>query len=59
MCDVSTYYAGAAWSALSGSALLAALHTHVSTGATVVPYTSSTKTDAWDGLAVLDADPAK
>jgi len=59
MCDVATYYAGAAWSALSGSALLAALHTHVSTGTAVVPYTSSTKTDAWDGLAVLDADPAK
>ena len=62
-CNVSNYYNATVvanlWlSALTGSSLRAALHTHVSTSDVAsLPYTSSTKTDVWDALYVLDADP--
>jgi endonuclease I len=57
LCNVSTYYAATGWLPLSGSALLAALHTHVSGDVVLaLPYTSSSSTDVWDALYVLDAD---
>lgn len=48
------YYSSA--TGLTGSSLKSALH-NIIDGHTVIPYTS-TATDAWDALQVLDEDPA-
>ena len=62
-CNVSVYYNAsvvtALWlGSLTGSALQSTLHAHVSmSGVTSLPYTSSTTTDVWDALYVLDGDP--
>lgn len=57
-CDLASYYASATFlTGLTGSTLLAAIHTHVTRGSTVIPYTSSSRVDTWDALAHLDADP--
>eukprot|EP00968_Pinguiococcus_pyrenoidosus_P008632 scaffold631_cov338-Pinguiococcus_pyrenoidosus.AAC.2 len=62
-CDVSNYYSDATIQAIiAGTSGLtqaqkrAELNTLVSTGYTRIPYTSSS-TDVWDALRVLDADP--
>ena len=49
------YYSTAA--GLSGSALKTALHNRIR-GHAALPYSSSSSTDVWDALVVLDADPA-
>ena len=56
-CSVESYYSGVRehFDKLEGLALQKLLHNLIS-GHTIVPYTS-TKTDAWDALEVLDADP--
>lgn len=55
-CTLSNYYSGVSWGSLSGPTLRAALRTHIRTGHTTIPYTS-TNTDCWDALTVLDEDP--
>jgi len=56
-CDVAAYYAPADLGA-SGAELTMQLHSLVATPHTVIPYTHATKTDTWDALRDLDADPA-
>ena len=58
LCNTSNYYATAgAWSSVNGSKLLEKLHSHISgEDISSLPYTSSTNTDTWDALYVLDAD---
>lgn len=55
-CDTDEYYADVDLT-LTGSALRAALHARIKSPHTVIPYTSSA-TDVWDALKVIDADPA-
>ena len=56
-CSVETYYSGVReqFDKLEGLALQKLLHNLIS-GHTIVPYTS-TNTDTWDALEVLDEDP--
>ena len=56
-CDTDDYYADVDLS-LTGSALRAALHARIKSPHTVIPYTSSA-TDVWDALKVIDADPSQ
>ncbi len=56
-CDVAAYYAPADLE-VSGAELAMQLHSLVATPHTVIPYTHATKTDTWDALRDLDADPA-
>lgn len=53
--DPATYYASAL--GLSGNALALQLNSIID-GNTFLPYTSSSSTDVWDALKVLDQDPS-
>ena len=53
-CDVDAYYSSVDLS-LTGAALRAALRARIAAH-DVIPYTS-TATDVWDALKVVDADP--
>ena len=54
--DLSSYYCGIDLT-LTGAVLAAQLQARVASPHTVIPYTSSA-TDCWDALSVLDADPS-
>ena len=56
-CALENYYSAVSWEPLVGSALLSSLHTQISAGTSSIPYTSSTATDVWDALEILDSDP--
>ena len=58
-CDTAAYYySPAELKSASGVALQEKLHALVATPHDVIPYTHATKTDTWDALRDLDADPA-
>ena len=56
-CSTSQYWSGYDFSALSATEIRTALLEKID-GHTALPYTSSSSTDVWDALEVLDADPS-
>lgn len=57
-CNTTEYYnTSVTWANLTGVGLQTALRERVAEPHVVLPYTSSSSTDTWDALRILDADP--